>query len=515
MDNASEMLHQTILDSVSHRIAVLDREGTIHLVNKAWAHFAKENGDVNLKHTGVGVNYLAVCRRVKGPDRKTALAALAGIEAVLAGKQQQFSTLEYPCHSKEVEKWFLLYVTPMPREIGGAVVSHINLTERKQLEEQNKQQDRMEVVGQLAAGIAHDFNNILSVITLYTQLLLKSPTIAPADSKRLQVINNQSYRAALLLTQIMDFSHHSIIERRPLELRTFLIALINRLQQTLPENIQLTLNCEQRELLLNADPTRLEKVFVNLAINARDAMPDGGVLHIEVASLTIAADQSPPMRDIAPGQWIRITISDTGMGISSEDLPHIFEPFFSTKQPNQSTGLGLAQTYSIIQRHDGFIHVVSRVNQGTSFAIYLPALILPEVEAISALLIGPIMGQGEMILVVEDDQSTPQVTADILKSLNYAVITAKNGKEALKLFTKHAETIALVLSDLIMPVMDGVSLYQRLIKKQPGVKMILMTRSSAKIDHQTLDDLGIIDYLAKPFDPGQLALILHSALENQ
>jgi len=142
-------------------------------------------------------------------------------------------------------------------------------------------------------------------------------------------------------------------------------------------------------------------------------------------------------------------------------------------------------------------------------------LILPEVEALTALLIGPIMGRGETILVVEDDQSTAQTTADILKSLNYAVITATNGKDAIRLFTKHAETIALVLSDLIMPGMDGVSLYQRLIKKQPNVKMILMTRSSAKIDHQTLKDLGIIDYVAKPFAPGQIALVLHSALENQ
>ena len=515
MDNASEMLNQMILDSVSHHIAVLDREGTINLVNRAWARFAQENGDASLKHTGVGANYLAVCRRVKGAERKIALAALAGIEAVLAGKQQQFSTLEYPCHSTEVERWFLLYVTPMPKEIGGAVVSHINVTERKQLEEQNKQQDRLEVVGQLAAGIAHDFNNILSVITLYTQLLLKSTSIDLTDSKRVQVINNQAYRAALLLAQITDFSHHSTIERRPLEVQTFLIPLTNRLQQTLPENVQLTLNCEQHEFLVNADPTRLEKVFINLAINARDAMPDGGDLHIEVASLTIAANQSLPVRDITPGEWIRITFSDTGMGISPETIPHIFEPFFSTKGPNQGTGLGLAQTYSIIQRHDGFINVVSRINQGTSFTIYLPALILPEVEALTALLIGPIMGRGEMILVVEDDQSTAQATADILKSLNYAVITATNGKDAIRLFTKHAETIALVLSDLIMPGMDGVSLYQRLLKKQPNVKMILMTRSSAKIDHQTLKDLGIIDYVAKPFAPGQIALVLHSALENQ
>ncbi len=515
MDNPSEMLSQTILDCLSDHIAVLDRAGTIILVNAAWKRFAEENGDVAMGQTGVGENYLTVCQQAKGDERKIALAALAGIEGVLAGKLQQFSSLEYPCHSRETERWFLFSVTPMPREIGGAVISHINVTERKQVEEQSRQQDRLGVVGQLATGIAHDFNNILAVITLYSQLLLKSPSISHTDAERLQVINKQAYRAARLIDKIMDFNPHSILERRPLELTTFLTTLTKQLKRTLPADIDITLNCAKNELLVNADITRLDKVFTNLATNARDAMPQGGVLHIEAFPLTLAADQLPPMRDIAPGQWISITISDTGMGIPPQTLPHIFEPFFSTKSLDKGIGLGLAQIYSTIKRHDGFINVISQVDQGTSFTIYLPALLLPDIEVPTPLSVIPLTGRGETILVVADDKVALEATADTLQSLNYTVLTAKNGKEAIRLFTKQAESIALVLSDLSMPVMDGVSLYQRLCKKRPDVKMILLTRSTTEIDSKTLSALGIIDYLAKPFNIEQVAQTIYDALGEQ
>ncbi len=205
MDSASEMLNRAILDALNAHIAVLDQTGKIILVNAAWERFAKENGDANLRHTGVGINYRTVCRRVKGEARKIALEALAGIEAVLAGKLEQFSSLEYPCHSKQNERWFLLYVTPMPRAIGGVVVAHINITERKQAEEKNRQQDRLAVVGQLAAGVAHDFNNILSVITLYSQLLLKSPTLGQADVERLRFGQQRvSFRPGIAAEKLIE-----------------------------------------------------------------------------------------------------------------------------------------------------------------------------------------------------------------------------------------------------------------------------------------------------------------------
>jgi len=509
------MLSRTILDSISDHIAVLDHAGTIILVNAAWERFAQENGDADLKHTGVGVNYLAVCRGVKGHARKAALAVLAGIEAVLEGKLQQFSFPAYPCHSALCERWFLLNITPMPQAIGGVVVAHINVTERRQEEQLSQKQDCLALIGQLATGIGHDFNNVLSVITLYSQLLLKSPTISQTDTKRLQVINKQAYRAARLLTQIMDFSPQSSLERRPLELKTFLTTLTEHLKKILPENIQIQLICAKNELLVNVDVTRLESVFLNLAINARAAMADGGILRLETAPITTTIDSPSPVRDMPPGQWAQITITNTGIGIAPQTLPHIFEPFFSTKNRNKGIGLGLAQVYNNVKRHDGFINAVSDVDRGTSFTIYLPVLILPEVEAPPSLSAAPITGCGETILVVEDAPVTGEATSDILKLLNYTVLTAKNGKEALRLFTKHADDIALVLSDLLMPGMDGISLYQRLHKKRPGIKMMLMTKSTAMLESKTLNDLGIVGYIAKPFDIQQIAQSIHLTLHEQ
>jgi len=508
---SSEMLNRTILDSVTNHLAVLDRQGTIIRVNQAWERFAKENGAPLLVLTGVGVNYLDVCRRVKGEDSEIAQAALVGIEGVLNEQQAQF-TLEYGCHSPTQERWFLLHVTPMPPSLGGVVISHMNITERKQAEERSRQQDRLAVVGQLSAGIAHDFNNILSVITLYSELLLKSPTIQRSESDRLQIISNQAYRAAKLVAQIMDFSRQSIMERRPLDVKSFLTSFTTLLKRTLPENILIQLQYDRRELLVHADITRLEQVFMNLAINARDAMPNGGDLRIGATAITLEPHYTPPVRDMPPGQWIKFSITDTGIGIPAKNLSHIFEPFFSTKAPDKGTGLGLAQVYGIIKQHDGFIDVISDVGQGTTFLFYLPTLLVPESTTSVASAASEPIGRGETILVVEDESTTRGVVCEILQALNYQVLLAKNGWDALLIFEKEAENIALVLSDMMMPLMDGMKLYQQLVKQWPNVRMVIMTGYSPDIQRDGLLKSGILDWLPKPFNMEQIAMTVQNAI---
>ncbi|MCX6048919.1 MAG: response regulator [Chloroflexi bacterium] len=509
----SETLNRTILNSVTNHLAVLDRQGNIIRVNEAWERFAKENGAPLTTQTGVGVNYLEICRQAQGETRQLAQAALVGIEGVLSGQQAQF-TLEYPCHSLVKDHWYLLHVTPMPSSFGGVVVSHINITERKQAEEQLRQQDRLAVVGQLAAGIAHDFNNILSVITLYAQLLLKSPDLAHSVAERLQIINNQAYHAARLIAQIMDFSRQSIMEPHPLELNQFLKSFTALLKRTLPENILIQLQCDRHEIRVHADLMRLEQVFMNLAINARDAMPNGGTLTIQASCQTIEPRQPLPVPGIAPGQWIRIVFADTGVGILRKDLARIFEPFFSTKVSGKSAGLGLAQVHGIIKQHNGFIHVTSQVDHGTKFTIFLPALsVAPDkVEAPTA--DGQSIGHGETILVVEDEYVTRGVISEILQALNYKVLLAKHGQEALMLFEKHANTIALVLSDMIMPVMDGMNLYYQLIKQAPHVKMIIMTGYTPDTQREDLIKSGLIDWLQKPFTLQQISAAIQKSLAS-
>jgi len=509
----NEMFNRTVLDSVGDHIAVLDGQGVIIRVNEAWIRFAQENGDPTLEHTGIGINYLDVCRRVQGEDEAIAQAALAGIEAVMAGQLPHFSTLEYACHSHREKRWFLLKVTPMPGPIGGVVIAHPDITERKVAEEQIRQQDRLSVVGQLAAGIAHDFNNSLQAITLYSQILLNLPALSAHDKEHLQIIHRQTKRAANLIAQIMDFSRQSVMERHPLELKTYLSSLTSLLKRTLQENIQIKLNCSQRDLYIHADLTRMEQIFMNLAINARDAMPNGGWLRIDVSTVNLVEPfSSPPLQEMPIGQWACISISDTGTGISQPNLRHIFEPFFTTKGPGKGTGLGLAQVYGIVKQHDGFIDVESEVGQGTTFKLYFPVLHAPERQSTLPLSGQPLPGNGETILVVEDDPVTRVAVSNALHSLNYEVLFAKNGKEALRLFEQESETIALVLSDLVMPEIDGSKLYQRLVKKRPDVKVVIMTGYTLPDRLKNLYQAGKIGYLTKPFDIQQIAEAVYKAL---
>ncbi len=249
-----------------------------------------------------------------------------------------------------------------------------DITERKQKEDQVRQQDRLAVVGQLAAGIAHDFNNSLAIILLQAQLALRSPTLPAKEQQRLQMVHDQAQHAAHLITQILDFSRQSVFERQLIDLNAFLTDIVVLLRSTIPKQIQISLTCETSQALVKADVTRLQQVLMNLAINARDAMPQGGRLHLGLSALNVTAQQDLPLPAMALGQWICITVADSGEGIRPDALPHIFEPFFSTKARRKGTGLGLAQVYGIIQQHDGFIDVTSQPGQGTSFLIYLPAL---------------------------------------------------------------------------------------------------------------------------------------------
>ena len=390
-----------------------------------------------------------------------------------------------------------------------------DITQRKRTEDRLRQQDRLAMVGQLAAGIAHDFNNILSVIMLYTQTLLKSPNLVEKEQQRLQTIYEQTQRAADLTAQILDFSRQSVLERQPIEVKPFFTELVSLLQRTLPENIDIQLTCDESRLVVKADPTRLQQVFMNLAVNARDAMPEGGKLQIQVALLLYEAHQRPPVPDMPLGYWIRMKVSDTGDGIRPDTIPYIFDPFYSTKARGKGTGLGLAQVYGIIKQHQGFIDVSSQLGQGTAFTIYLPALLASDVKRPPSRIETNIRGHGETILVVEDDPSAREAMSDILEMLNYQVLTATNGKEALTLFDTHTSTIALVLTDMVMPSMDGRNLLKNLKRKQSDVKMIMMTGYPFTEKDKDLLRQGITTWLPKPFEIEQVAKAIQMTLDTE
>ena len=387
-----------------------------------------------------------------------------------------------------------------------------DITREHQIQSQVQSQERLAAVGQLAAGIAHDFNNTLAVIKLYSELLLRSAELPARDRERLQTVAQQTQRAADLIQQILDFSRQSLMERQPLDLLPFLKELNKLLKRTMPENIQISLKAAKDEYIIHADPSRIQQVILNLALNARDAMPQGGKLTISLTALELEPDAVLPVSGMTPGKWVQVAISDTGTGMSSETLAHIFEPFFTTKDRSKGTGLGLAQVYGIIQGHDGFIDVSTEVNRGTTFYLYFLAFTV-EQYATPILLEGDLpQGQEQMILVVEDDVTTRQALAESLDILNYRVMEAGNGREALALLAQHSNEIDLVLSDAIMPEMGGIALFHALRDRGLAIPFVVITGHAMEKDIENLRTLGLRGWLTKPPNLSQLAETLQAIL---
>ena len=386
------------------------------------------------------------------------------------------------------------------------------IDELREAQTQLVQQERLAAIGQLAAGIAHDFNNILAVITLYVDLILYTPGVSPELAERLEAIGQQVKHAANLVQQILDFGRRAILHTSSLNLAALLQEQVELWQHTIPESIQIHFIAEPTDCLVKADPTRLQQMFTNLVINARDAMPDGGDLRLGVAQLHLDHSNTAPLPDMTAGDWAQITISDSGTGIPVATLPHIFEPFFTTKGPGQGSGLGLAQVYGIVKQHNGHIDVQSTEDRGTTFTIYLPALITTMLAETAVAPPAVQHGQGETILIVEDSDVLREALADILVMLNYEILTAKDGREALAILEQEGDSeipgqrIALVLSDLVMPNMGGAALLQALRQRGLTVPFMILSGHPLEADLlQTLNTQGVAGWLLKPITIEKLA----------
>lgn len=385
-----------------------------------------------------------------------------------------------------------------------------DITERRRSEEQIQQQERLVVVGQMAAGIAHDFNNILAVIMLYTQMLQLTAQ-SEVQQRHLATIYQQAVHAANLVEQILDFSRRSSMERITLDMVPFVKEMMKLWQRTLPEHIRLELVCEAQSLTVRADPSRLQQALMNMVINARDAMPNGGLLRLELRALQLASGAPAPLSSLKPGAWLQLIVADTGTGITPEVLAHLFEPFFTTKPPGKGTGLGLPQVYGIVQQLEGQIQVESTVGEGTQFTIYLPLLNQGEAQPVGAAPIHPPHGHDELILLVEDENALREAVKEMLAGLGYRVVTAQNGASALATYTAHSAEIALVVSDLIMPDMGGMELYHALMARDPQARMLLVTGYPHEVETETG---GHIQWIQKPFTIDTLAQRVAEALHG-
>jgi two-component system, cell cycle sensor histidine kinase and response regulator CckA len=403
-------------------------------------------------------------------------------------------------------------------EEGGAIglmTSIVDITEGKHLQAQILQAQKMDAMGQLAGGIAHDFNNLLTAITGYSDLLLED--LGPGDAKRadLEEIKAATLRATALTRQLLAFSRKQVFQSRVLDLNEVVQTLEKMLRRLIGEDVKLGLSLAPTLGAIRADPGQIEQVILNLAVNSRDAMPNGGSLTIETANVVLDAAYAREHAGAVPGRYVRLAVSDTGIGMDAETRSHIFEPFFTTKELGKGTGLGLSTVYGIVKQSGGYVWVYSEPGRGTTFKVYLPQVDeRPEKVGLVAPA-PPVAGGRETVLVAEDDPAVRAIVAEVLTQKGYRVLRAPDDQAALALARGHPEEISLLVTDIVMPGMTGRELAELLTVERPDVRVLYMSgyTDDAVVRHGVLTE-GM-PYLQKPFNPRALATKVREVLDRK
>jgi CheY-like chemotaxis protein len=372
----------------------------------------------------------------------------------------------------------------------------------------------MEAVGTLAGGIAHDFNNILAAITGYSELALERARRGNTTPKELEQILKAADRAKELILQILAFSRTAETELKPLNLNRVVTDAIAIIERTIPKMIAVELNLARDLRPINGDSYQIEQVLLNLANNANDAMPDGGKLSIATSNASLDQEYANTHLEASPGDYVLLTVSDTGEGMDDETLEHIFEPFYTTKGVGKGTGLGLASVYGIVKSHGGHITCHSEQGKGATFKIYYPSL-KPESLPVEAEKpdFDVMPGGSETILLVDDEETIRDLGQQILADLGYKVLVAQTGEEALDIFREQGPEIDLTVLDISMPGMGGHKCLQELLKIDPKAKVIIATGYSRSGRLKGTLDSGAAGYIAKPFRQRDLLHTIRSVLD--
>jgi PAS domain S-box-containing protein len=400
-------------------------------------------------------------------------------------------------------------------DVLGAICMALDITDRKELEERFRQSQKMEAVGRLAGGIAHDFNNLLMVIQGYADLLAERLPAGNPLRRNAEQIQMASQRAASLTQQLLAFSRKQILAPKVLNVHTVVADMEKILRRLIGEDIQLETNTQKDLGLVKADRSQIEQVILNLAVNARDAMPGGGRLTIETANVELDASFTRVPQVLAPGRYVMLAVTDSGTGMDAATQAHIFEPFFTTKEKGKGTGLGLATVYGIVKQSGGYVWVYSEPGHGATFKIYLP-----RIEEEGAGVIGrepsdsralP-RGSSEMVLLVEDEKGVRELAREYLETSGYRVIEAEDGHTALELAAMHAGPIDVLVTDVVMPGIGGRELAERIVQVRPGIKILYMTgyTDRAIVHHGILETDAVL--LQKPFTLATLAAKLREIL---
>lgn len=391
----------------------------------------------------------------------------------------------------------------------------IEIAERAKTEEALRQSQKMEALGQLAGGIAHDFNNLLTVIRGYVEHLISEGQHANETLVALQEINQAAERAAKLTAQMLMFGRKKKLQPQVLDLNGILRHLGKMFQRLLGENIALQVECGDSPLEVYADPVMIEQIVLNLALNARDAMPDGGRLTISAWVKEVDEARVRDNPKARPGRFACIRVADTGCGIAQSALPHLFEPFFTTKEPGKGTGLGLATAYGIVQQHRGWIEVENEPGRGATFSIFIPVSTRTPAQTVISRSKDQVPGGQETILLVEDEPALRRLTRTLLQRSGYRVYEAGSGAEALPVWHQHSGEIDLLLTDMIMPDrITGAGLAKTLKAQKNSLKVVYTTGYSVEaLRSEILLEEGV-NFLAKPYSPSQLARTVRRCLDG-
>ncbi|MDJ0799258.1 MAG: PAS domain S-box protein [Calothrix sp. MO_167.B12] len=449
-------------------------------------------------------------------DQESASQLEDGLKATIAEGNWQGELEQITKDNKEIivaSRWTLVRdAAGQPQSI---MVVNTDITEKKQLQKQLFHAQRLESIGILASGIAHDLNNILTPIVTVPHLLsVKIPNLSESNQELLKLIETSGKRGANLVKQVLLFARGGNEGQHILlSVKELLNEIVKIVQSTFPKSITIKTDIPQGLWTIDGDPTQIHQLLMNLIVNAHDAMADEGTLSISAENFVIDETYARMHLDAKVGHYTKITIADTGMGIPREIIDRIYDPFFTTKEVSKGTGLGLSVVSGIIKDHGGFIDVSSKVGEGSQFKVYLPST-----SALSAEVTDDdksvLTGQGELILVVDDEAAICQAVKNTLENYNYKVITAKDGVEAMSLYALHYNKIRVILMDIMMPDMNGAIAIQAVRKINPQVKIIAMSGLVSPEDLKQLRTPGVQGFLYKPFTAIELRNAVHQTLSE-
>ena len=509
----SEALKSSVLDSVAGSLAVLDTHGTIIAVNRGWCEFARNNGSDDLAENSVGMNYLAACRPYAGvgPDAE-ADAAGACIRQILIGEKKEF-TQEYRCDSPTEPRWYRMIVTPLLGPSGGAVVSHHDITEVKLAEGALQQAQKLEAIGQLTGGVAHDFNNLLAIIMGNLQMIERRGLNDVTRERLLQPALRASRRGAELTRQLLAFGRRQVLHPVPTRLTDLIADLRSMLARTLGETITLDWEFAPDLAYCKVDPAQLESAILNLVLNARDAMPNGGKIVIHAHNTTVYPLTSEHQFMVPPGKYVTVAVSDEGHGMTPEVQAKVFEPFFTTKGVGQGSGLGLSMVYGFVKQSGGYVTIDSAPNEGTRVTLFLPQSDAPLVAAAELNDRTETSKFSGTVLIVEDQDDVSATAINLFEELGFHTHAVSSGSEALSFLQANTGDVDLLFCDVVLGnKMSGPELATQARQLYPRMKVLFVSGYAEGLiapDFSRNSDFPLLD---KPYSSEELVQALAKIL---